>query len=148
MRRDGKIGENLSLLPKISSCTIYSLVPRPHPKKGERGLVNLDRFLGLTGSVGARRHCSRGTNLGSVIGHGRGCVQANDSNLYSGRQWHFAFLRLASHMTTLKLQSHWSTYSFPWPKDCVQIHQISFPFSRMGSGNETKPSIKFWEQST
>ena len=29
-----------------------SLVPRPHPKKGERGLVNLDRFLGLAGSVG------------------------------------------------------------------------------------------------
>ena len=42
-----------------------SLVPRPHPKKGERGLVNLDRFLGLAGSVGARRHYGSETNLES-----------------------------------------------------------------------------------
>ena len=31
-----------------------SLVPRPHPLRGKRGLVNLDRFLGLAGSVRAR----------------------------------------------------------------------------------------------
>ena len=28
--------------------TSCSLVPRPHPKKGERDLVNLDHFLGLS----------------------------------------------------------------------------------------------------
>ena len=27
--------------------------------------------------------------------------------------------------------------SFPWPKDCVQIHQTPFPSSRVGSGDET-----------
>ena len=43
----------------------HSLVPRPHPKKGERGLVNLDSFLGLAGSVGARRHYGSETNLES-----------------------------------------------------------------------------------
>ena len=35
----------------MGTC-LGSLVPRPHPKKGERGLVNLDRFLGLAGLVG------------------------------------------------------------------------------------------------
>ena len=43
----------------------YSLVPRPHPLRGKRGLVNLDRFLGLAGSVRARRNCCTETNLGS-----------------------------------------------------------------------------------
>ena len=42
-----------------------SLVPRPHPLRGKRGLVNLDRFLGLAGSVCARRLCCTETNLGS-----------------------------------------------------------------------------------
>ena len=27
---------------------------------------------------------------------------------------------------------------FPWPKDCVQIHQTPFPSQRVGSGHETK----------
>ena len=36
--------------------------PDPTPK---RGLVNLDRFLDLAHSVGACRHCSNKTNLGS-----------------------------------------------------------------------------------
>ena len=31
-----------------------SLVPRPHPLRGKRGLVTLDRFLGLADSVRAR----------------------------------------------------------------------------------------------
>ncbi len=43
----------------------FSLVPRPHPLRGKRGLVNLDRFLGLAGSVRARRHRCTETNLGS-----------------------------------------------------------------------------------
>ena len=42
-----------------------SLVPRPHPLRGKRGLVNLDCFLGLAGSVRARRHRCTETNLGS-----------------------------------------------------------------------------------
>ena len=42
-----------------------SLVPRPHPQGGKRGLVYLDRFLGLAGSVRARRHYCTETNLGS-----------------------------------------------------------------------------------
>ena len=28
--------------------------------------------------------------------------------------------------------------SFPWPEDCVQIHQTPFPSQRVGSGHETK----------
>ena len=27
--------------------------------------------------------------------------------------------------------------SFPWPEDCVQIHQTPFPSQRVGSGHET-----------
>ena len=47
-------------------CAIYySLVPGPHPLRGKRGLVNLDSFLGLAGSVRARRHRCTETNLGS-----------------------------------------------------------------------------------
>ena len=46
-----------------------SLVPRPHPLRGKRGLVmvNLDRFFFcLAGSVRARRHrCTETLNLGS-----------------------------------------------------------------------------------
>ena len=57
-------------------------MPRPHPKKGERGLVNLDRFLGLAGSVGARRHGSGQTNLRSDWSAVMG-ARADDSNLYS-----------------------------------------------------------------
>ena len=54
-----------SLTSKAARQLTSSLVPRPHPKKGERGLVNLDRFLGLAGSVGACRHYSCETNLES-----------------------------------------------------------------------------------
>ena len=62
-----------------------SLVPRPHPLRGKRGLVNLDRFLGLDGSVRARRNCCTETNLGSdwsVMLLGRGptiqiCIAGN-----------------------------------------------------------------------
>ena len=42
-----------------------SLVPRPHPLRGKRGLVNLDHLLGLVGSVRVRRNCCTETNLGS-----------------------------------------------------------------------------------
>ena len=61
---------------------ICSLVPRPHPKKGERGLVNLDRFLGLAGLVGTCRHGSSETNLGSDWSTVMD-VRADNSNLYS-----------------------------------------------------------------
>ena len=61
-------------------CVQYaSFVPRPHPKKGERVLVNLDRFLGVAGSVGARRHGSGQTNLGSDWSTVMG-ARADDSN--------------------------------------------------------------------
>jgi hypothetical protein len=51
-----------------------------------------------------------------LIGHKRNRAYADNSNLYSW-QWRFAFLRLASHMTTLKLQSHWSAQiPFPGPR--------------------------------
>ena len=93
--------------------TLSSLVPRPHPLLGKRGLVNLDSFLGLAGSVRARRHRCTETNLGSDWSVR---ARADDSNLYS-RQWRFAFLRLASHMTVLKLQSHRSAQiPFPGPR--------------------------------
>ena len=45
--------------------THTSLVPRPHPQGGKRGLVNLDHFLDLAGSVCAHRHCGNETNHGS-----------------------------------------------------------------------------------
>ena len=45
----------------------------------------LDCFLGLAGSVGARRHGSDQTNLGSDWSAVMG-ARADDSNLYS-RQW-------------------------------------------------------------
>ena len=61
---------------------LYSLVPRPHPLRGKR---DLDHFLGLAGSVRARRNCCTETNLGSdwsVMLLGRGptiqiCIAGN-----------------------------------------------------------------------
>ena len=102
-------------------------MPRPHPKKGERGLVNLDRFLGLAGSLGARRHGSGQINLRSDWsgGHGR-----------AGRRFKFIqqamALRLASHMTTLKLQSHWSA-QIPFPGPRI-VSKFTRPFSLLEGG--------------
>ena len=31
--------------------------------------------------------------------------------------------------------------SFPWPEDCVQIHQTPFPSQRVGSGHKTIFSV-------
>ena len=31
--------------------------------------------------------------------------------------------------------------SFPWPEDCVQIHQTPFPSQRVGSGHETNENV-------
>ena len=53
-----------------------SLVPRPHPLRGKRGLVNLDRFLGLASSVDRHHHCRTETNIRSAA-----WVWADDSNL-------------------------------------------------------------------
>ena len=35
----------------LYSVTSTSLVPRPHPLRGERDLVNIDTFLGYVGGV-------------------------------------------------------------------------------------------------
>ena len=37
--------------------------------------------------------------------------------------------------------------SFPWPEDCVQIHQTPFPSQRVGSGHETKVTMVevYWQ---
>ena len=61
-----------------------SLMPRPHPKKGERGLVNMDCFLGLAGSVGVRQYCSSEINLGS---------DWSLAQLHAG--WRFKFIQQA-----------------------------------------------------
>ena len=31
--------------------------------------------------------------------------------------------------------------TFPWPEDCVQIHQIPFPSQRVGYGHETNENV-------
>ena len=106
--------------------------PRPHPLRGKRGLLNLDRFLGLAGSVRARRHRCIETNLGSdwsVMLLGRGPT----IQIYIAcRQWRFAFLRLASHMTALKLQSHWSA-QIPFPGPRI-VSKFTRPFSLAEGG--------------
>ena len=40
-----------------------SLVPRSHPLRGKRGLVNLDQFLGLASSVGTHCRCCTALDL-------------------------------------------------------------------------------------
>ena len=107
-------------------------MPRPHPKKGERDLVNLDRFLGLTGSVWARTDT---VVVKQTMGHGGGCMHANDSNLYS-RQWPCNPAVGKSYDYTKAAISLEHSNSFPWPKDCVQIHQTLFPPLRVGSGDK------------
>ena len=117
---------------------MFSLVPRPHPLRGKRGLVNLDRFLGLAGSVCAHRHCCTETNLGSdwsVMLLGRGPT----IQIYIAGKWRFAFLRLASHMTALKLQSHWSAQiPFPGPRIVSKFTRPLFPRRARGWGLGTR----------
>ena len=116
-------------------------MPRPHPLRGKRGLVNLDCFLGLAGSVRACRHCCTETNLGSdwsVMLLGRG---PTIQTLYS-RQWCFAFLRLARHMTALKLHSHWSAQiPFPGPRIVSEFTRPLFPRRGWGLGTRL---LKRW----
>ena len=98
--------------------------------------MNLDRFLGLAGSVRARRNCCTETNPGSdwsVMLFGRGpTIQIH----IAGRgQWRFAFLRLASHVTALKLQSHWSAQiPFPGPRIVSKFTGPLFPRRGWGLG--------------
>ena len=100
--------------------------------------MNLDRFLGLAGSVRARRHRCTETNLGSdwsVMVLGRGpTIQiyiAGNGALHSCMSY-FAFLRLASHMTALKLQSHWSA-QIPFPGPRI-VSKFTRPFSLAEGG--------------
>ena len=66
-----------------------------------------------------------------LIGHACGCAQMKDSNLYS-RQSRFTYLQLASHMTTLKLQSHWSAQiPFPGPRT---VSKFTRPLSLLEGG--------------
>ena len=83
--------------------------------------------------VGTYWHCCTETNRGSDWSW----VLVDDSNLHT-RQWHFAFLRLVSHITVLMLQSHWSAeIPFPGPRIVSKIQQTPFPSLRVGSGHET-----------
>ena len=113
-----------------------SLVPRPHPLRGKRGLVNLDRFLGLAGSVRARRHRCTETNLGSdwsVMLLGRGptiqiYIAGNGAPALCipavGESYDCAKAAISLERSN----------SFPWPKGCVQIHQTLFPRREWGLG--------------
>ena len=72
-------------------------------------------------------------------------ARVDDSNLYS-RQWRFAFLRLANHMTALKLQCHWSA-QIPFPGPRIVSKFTRPPFHRRGWGLGTRlfdPSACFF----
>ena len=113
-------------------------MPRPHPKKGERDLVNLDHFLGLAGSVGACRHCSSETNFESDWSLAR---------LRAGR--HFKFIQQAIALCIPVIGESYDCAKaaislersnvFPWPKDCVQIHQTHSPPQGWGLGTRLAP---------
>ena len=117
-------------------CALYpgqtksrSQTPPSAREKGS-GEFGPYRFLGLAGSVRARRNCCTETNLGSDWS----VMLPDDSNLYS-RQWRFAFLRLVSHMTALKLQSHWSAQiPFPGPRIVSKFTRPFFPRRGWGLG--------------
>ena len=121
-------------------CAIFfnfRIVSFPDPTlcEGKRGLMNLDCFLGLAGSVHVHHNCCTETNLGSdwsvlLLG----CRPTIQINLYS-RQWCFAFLWLASCMTALKLQSHWSAQiPFPGPRIVSKFTRPLFPRRGWGLG--------------
>ena len=110
-----------------------SLVPRPHPLRGKRGLVNLDRFLGLAGSVRARRHRCTETNLGSdwsVMLLGRGPT----IQIYIAGNALCTPAVGESYDCAKAVISLECSNSFPWPEDCVQIHQTLFPRRGWGLG--------------
>ncbi len=100
--------------------------PDPTLKEGKKGLVNLDRFLGLAGSVCARRHCSTEINLGSDWSWARLCA---------GRQFKFIQLAMALCIPAVGESYDYAkaaislerSNSFPWIKDCIQIHQTLYP---------------------
>ena len=98
--------------------------------------MNLDPFLGLAGSVRARRNCCTETNLGSdwsVMLLGRGptiqiYIQAMALCIPAvGESYDCAKAAISLERSN----------SFPWPEDCVQIHQTPFPSQRVGFGHET-----------
>jgi hypothetical protein len=92
--------------------------------------VNLDAFLGLAGSVGARRHCCAETNLGSKWSRAR--PRADRRFQFSNSA--FAFLRLVSHMTTLRLESHWNA-QIPFPGPILRIvSKFTRPLSLLEGG--------------
>ena len=123
--------------PIVSSMQKNRLMPRPHPLQEKRGMVNLDCFLCLAGSVGMHQHCCTETNLGSnwsvklirrvptiqiyIAGNGAFCIPAVGGSY---------------DCTKAAISLEYSN-SFPWPKDCVQIHQTPFPSQRVGSWHET-----------
>ena len=94
--------------------------------------MNLDRFLGLASS---RCNCCTETNLGSdwlVMLLGRGpTIQIYIAGIFC------IPVVGESHDCAKAAISLERSNSFPWPEDCVQIHQTPFPSQRVGSGHET-----------
>ena len=87
----------------------------------------------FAGSVGACYHCRTKTNLGSdwsIILHWCGPT----IQIYiAGNGIYVAFLWLASHMTALKLQSHWSVQiPFPGPRIVSKFIRLLFPCRTRG----------------
>ena len=120
--------------------------------------MNLDRFLGLASSEGARRHSSAKANLWSdwsarlcrrrpaiqfiYLAHANTAVLKQISDLTgqqgcTGGWWFNLFIRwLASHMTVLKLQSDWNA-QIPLPGlRIVSIFTRPFSSWEVGSGHE------------
>ena len=118
----------------FGSLLLTSHVPRPHPLQGKRGLVNLDRFLGLAGSVRACRHRCTETNLGSdwsVMLLGRGPT----IQIYTAGAMALCIPVVGESYDCAKAAiSLERSNSFPWPEDCVQIHQTLFPRRGWGLG--------------
>ena len=119
--------ESVWLHKILTPC--YSILvscPDPTPKRG-KGVWWIWTVSLVWPARWAHRHCSSETNLGSDWS----TVWACGLTIYS-RQWCFAFLRLVSRMTTLKLQSHWSA-QIPFPGPRI-VSKFTRPFSLLEGG--------------
>ena len=93
--------------------------------------MNLDPFLGLAGSVRARRHCCTELNLGSdwsVMLLGRGPT----IQIYIAQAMALCIRAVGESYDCAKAAiSLEHSNSFPWPEDFVQIHQVVL---KLGTG--------------
>ena len=117
-----------------------SLVPRPLREKGSGESGLLSWFGRLSGQVPPLQYWNK---LWTWLVSNAAWVRADDSNLYILQVMAQCIPAVGEPYDCAKAAitlEH--SNSFPWPKDCIQIHQTPFPLQRVGSGHETSSACE------